>query len=99
MRRKGDKSRERFLDHAWRIAFDSMIFDVKGTAEHGSELHIQARHYIRNIDKSDWWPIASKLYDEGDNYDDHGLAERASSIFINRKMATSGLKVTAGGDY
>lgn len=99
MRKKGDKKKEYFLDHAWRIAFDSMTFDVTSNSGHSNEILLEAKSFIQSISKTNWWPIAHRLYDEGEQYDSHALAEAASTLFINKKMETTGLIVTSGGDY
>lgn len=76
-----------------------MTYDVSSSTNHSIEVLNKARAYIQAISKSDWWPIALRLYNEGENYDEHTLAEKASTIFINKKMETTGLIVTSGGDY
>lgn len=94
-----DKKQEQLLELAWRTAFDSATYKVSGTNGHSEELILQATDHIRNIDRTEWFPIARQMVLANSYLDDHSLAEEAATLFINKKMDTNGLKVTFGGDW
>jgi len=92
------KKKNELLESAWRIAFDSATFNVIGDNTTSEDFLNQAREHIRQIDREDWFPEAYKVLNEQGFSDDHKLAERASTNFINQIMGTKNLKVTLGGD-
>ncbi|KIA92262.1 hypothetical protein OC25_17670 [Pedobacter kyungheensis] len=94
-----DKKREELLELAWRTAFDSATYKVLGDGSHAEDLMSEATEYIRNIDRSEWFPVARQILRENNYIDDHNLAEEAATIFINKKMDTTGLRVSFGGDW
>lgn len=94
-----DKERERFLELAWRTAFDSATYKVLVDGSHSEELISEATGHIRNIDRSEWFPVARQILQRNSYIDDHNLAEEAATIFINKKMDTKGLSVSFGGDW
>jgi len=59
----------------------------------------EATEQIRMIDKEDWNPIVRQILRSNNYVDDHRLAEDAATIFINRKMDTTGIKVSFEGDW
>ncbi len=94
-----DKKREELLELAWRTAFDSATYKVSSDGSHSEELISEATQHIRNIDRSEWFPVARQIVRSNTYIDDHVLAEEAATIFINKKMDTKGLTVSFGGDW
>lgn len=94
-----DKKREELLELAWRTAFDSATYKVSSDGSHAEELISEATEYIRNIDRSEWYPVARLILRSSSYIDDHNLAEEAATLFINKKMDTKGLTVSFGGDW
>lgn len=90
---------EQLLELAWRTAYDSATYDVKGDGTETDEFLDEAKEHIRNIDKNEWYPEARKILQIRRNIDDHALAEEASTNFINKKMGSENLKVALGGDW
>ncbi|MBV2227204.1 MAG: hypothetical protein KUL85_10130 [Sphingobacterium mizutaii] len=93
------KNREQLLELAWRAAFDSATSKASGNSSHKYEMITEATEQIRMIDKEDWNPIVRQILRSNNYVDDHRLAEDAATIFINRKMDTTGIKVSFEGDW
>ncbi|HTN19703.1 MAG TPA: hypothetical protein VL125_04475 [Pelobium sp.] len=94
MGKKAINKKEALIDDAWDITYDSIFCDViDQSKELTKEKLEEARYKIRYIDKSDWLPIAQKLVNENPFIKEIPLAETASSIFLNKQMTTSNLKV------
>lgn len=94
-----DKKRKDHLDLAWRTVTDSMTQVVLGNKSHSEEFILEATEYIRNIDSSEWYPIAQQILRNNSYIDDHKLAEEAATILVNKAMYTQGLTVRLGGDW
>ena len=68
------QKREELLELAWRTAFDSATYKVSGNDSHLEEIISEATQHIKNIDRSEWFPVARQILRGNSYIDDHNLA-------------------------
>lgn len=96
MKRKKRSRIDRLLA-AWDLAHE--YTDVKVIAADPAEARYteKARDIVYGIDKEEWRKFAEIVIGERPYIDEHELAEKGASRFVNEKLNTTSLKVEFGG--